>query len=86
LWPEPGWHYDMILSSYPGGWAWADGTSMSAPHVAGVAALIIGKNGGDMKPQHVLRDLRQSSDDLGKPGQDVYYGHGRVNAARAVNP
>jgi subtilisin family serine protease len=86
LWPEPGWHYDMVLSSYPGGWAWADGTSMSAPHVAGVAALIIGKNGGDMSPQHVLRDLRLSSDDLGKPGQDVYYGYGRVNAARAVGP
>jgi subtilisin family serine protease len=90
LYPGPFWWYDMVYSCYsvPGyqGYAWADGTSMASPCAAGVAALIIGKNGGDMKPQHVLRDLRQSSDDLGKPGQDVYYGHGRVNAARAVNP
>jgi len=75
----------MVLSSYPGGYAWADGTSMASPCVAGVAALIIGKNGGEMALQHVLRDLRLSADDLGKPGEDVYYGHGRVNAARAVS-
>jgi subtilisin family serine protease len=28
-----------ILSDYPGGYAWIDGTSMAAPHVTGVAAL-----------------------------------------------
>jgi len=85
-WPFPA-AYDLVFSCRTfGGYGWAAGTSQAAPHVAGVAALIIGKNGGDMKPQHVLRDLRRSADDLGKPGQDVYYGHGRVNAAQAVAP
>ena len=63
---------------------WASGTSMATPYVAGVAALIIGKNGGSMDPDAVVRILRQSADDVGKPGNDDFYGAGRVNAARAV--
>jgi len=63
---------------------WAAGTSMAAPHVSGVAALIIGKHGGHMDPAEVERILRASADDLGKPGNDAAYGGGRVNAARAV--
>jgi len=52
--------------------------------VAAVAALIIGKNGGPMHPAQVEAALRGSADDLGKPGKDDFYGHGRVNAASAV--
>jgi subtilisin family serine protease len=61
------------------------GTSMAAPHATGVAALIIGKNGGDMDPSRVEAALRASANDLGKPGRDPYYGYGRVNALRAVS-
>jgi subtilisin family serine protease len=57
---------------------------MAAPHVAGVAALIIQKNGGSMKPAQVEAALRRSADDLGKPGNDDFYGAGFVNALRAV--
>ena len=60
------------------------GTSFAAPHVAGVAALVIGANGGSMHPDQVRTTLEQSADDLGKPGNDDYYGAGRVNALRAV--
>lgn len=63
---------------------WSAGTSMASPHAAGVAALIISKNGGKMDPAHVLAKLRATADDLGKPGRDPYYGYGRVNALRAV--
>jgi subtilisin family serine protease len=56
---------------------------MAAPHVAGVAALIIGKY-GHVGPAEVERRLRQSADDLGKPGNDDFYGRGRVNALRAI--
>jgi len=84
-WPFPA-AYDLVFNCFAGGYGWMAGTSQATPHVAGVAALIIEMNGGNMKPQHVIRDLRQSADDLGKPGQDVYFGHGRVNAARAVAP
>jgi subtilisin family serine protease len=81
--------FDFVLS--PGtlgpdntGYAFAAGTSMAAPAVAGVAALIVEKHGGSMKPAQVEAALRQSADDLGKPGNDAFYGHGSVNALRAV--
>ncbi len=82
------WALDMVMSpgSIPGntGYFWAAGTSMAAPHVAGVAALIIGKHGGSMKPSQVEAALRRSADDLGKPGNDDFYGAGFVNALRAI--
>jgi subtilisin family serine protease len=80
---------DMVIAPCRGGatsissYCWAEGTSMATPAVAGVAALIVGKN-GPMAPSQVETILRQSADDLGKPGNDDYYGRGRVNAARAV--
>ena len=78
---RPCWVFDLVFSTgSAGGYYWSAGTSMAAPHASGVAALIIGANGGDMKPQHVERDLRHSADDLGKPGNDAAYGMGRVNA------
>lgn len=63
---------------------WSVGTSMAGPHAAGVAALIIGQNGGDMDPAQVEAVMKASADDLGKPGRDPLYGHGRVNAYKAV--
>lgn len=82
--------FDMVMSvggySVAGNssYTWSAGTSMAAPHVAGVAALIIGKHGGEMAPAEVIRILRASADDLGKTGNDDYYGAGRVNASNAV--
>lgn len=81
---RPCWVFDLTMSTISGGWGWAAGTSMATPHAAGVAALIIGRNGGAMDPAHVERALRASADDLGKPGNDDAHGAGRVNALRAV--
>ena len=57
---------------------------MAAAHASGVAALIIGRNGGWMNPDHVTARLRASAEDLGKAGKDDFYGFGRVNTYRAV--
>ena len=57
---------------------------MAAPAAAGVVALMIEANGGHMTPAQVGAKLRQTSTDLGKPGNDEFYGHGFVNAAKAA--
>jgi lantibiotic leader peptide-processing serine protease len=81
---RPCWVFDLVFSTGNQSWYWSAGTSMAAPHASGVAALIIGKNGGSMHPAQVRAALAQSADDLGKPGKDAEYGHGRVNAYQAV--
>ncbi len=76
--------YDMVYSTVSEGYGWAAGTSMAAPHVAGVAALIIGKNGGKMDPSEVAKQLYKTSDKIDGSGNSAYYGNGRLNAFRAV--
>jgi subtilisin family serine protease len=83
LFPNGNWFLDMVLSTNVGGWAFAAGSSMAAPAASGVAALIVGKY-GPLAPSHLEARLRASSEDLGKPGNDDFYGAGRVNAWRAV--
>ena len=75
----PTYVFDGVLSTISGGWGWAQGTSMAAPHVTGVAALIIGANGGDLSPAAVERILKQQAEDLGPRGVDPLYGAGRVS-------
>jgi lantibiotic leader peptide-processing serine protease len=83
---RPAYVFDLVFSTGSlDSYYWSAGTSMAAPHAAGVAALIVGKNGGQISPSTLLAKLRASADDLGKPGQDPYYGYGRVNADRAVS-
>jgi subtilisin family serine protease len=80
----PCFAFDLVVGPTINGWTVSFGTSAAAPHVAGVAALVIGAHGGQMNPDAVEAILRASADDLGQPGVDDFYGHGRVNAARAV--
>lgn len=67
-----------------GDYSAVSGTSISAPIVAGVAALVISAN-PNLTASQVEDILKQSADDLGATGWDSTYGWGRVNAARAVS-
>jgi subtilisin family serine protease len=89
------WALDMVLApaSYSGtpsaptgfGYSWADGTSMAAPHVSGLAALIVGKYGHHvLSPAQIRAIIQQSADDILKPGADPFSGSGRINAAAAL--
>jgi len=53
---------ECVLSTVPGGYAPLCGTSMAAPHVAGVAALLASKH-----PGHGARQLRRSLDAQATP-------------------
>ena len=77
---------DMIFSVASGvnAFNYNAGTSMASPHAAGVAALIIAKNGGKMDPFEVEKQLINTADKVGGNGQSLYFGKGRVNAFRAV--
>jgi subtilisin family serine protease len=60
------------------------GTSQAAPHVAGLAALLIAEHGYARQPQAVKHAVERSARDLGATGPDPYYGRGRVDVARAL--
>jgi len=62
---------------------WLQGTSMAAPHVSGVAALVF-----SVMPNATAADVEQTllatATDLGVPGRDSIYGAGLVDAYAAV--
>jgi serine protease len=60
-----------------------NGTSMAAPHVSGVAALLLAANPGLTNTQLRAR-LENFAVDIGTPGVDDQYGHGLVNAYNAL--
>ena len=62
------------------------GTSMAAPHVAGLAALIIASRrlGRNPRPDAVQRLIERTARDAGPPGFDIAYGHGLIDAAAAL--
>jgi serine protease len=59
---------------------------MAAPHVSGVAALVIasGRLGRRPSPRLTEEHLERTSRDIGAPGFDPRYGHGLLDAAAAL--
>jgi len=81
-----------VLSTFPAAtYGCISGTSMASPHASGVAALIVstyGKVGTDgrvtMDPGKVESILQATAVDQGLQGSDICFGHGRIDALRAV--
>lgn len=74
----------------PSGYRYASGTSMAAPHVTGVAALVFSSGLKDVNQdgkkdnKDVRLILQNTARDLGDQGRDNIYGYGVVDASRAV--
>jgi len=73
-------------------YAYANGTSMAAPYVSGLAALLVAR----YDPYHLQLNgaftdrlvdrIESTADDLGPIGKDPYFGYGRVNVQKALAP
>jgi subtilisin family serine protease/uncharacterized protein YkwD len=66
-----------------GGYGYKKGTSMSTPHVAGLAALVR-IHYSSYTPDEIASAILDNADDLGATGWDQYYGCGRINALEAL--
>jgi hypothetical protein len=71
------------LTGTPGRYGTMGGSSMAAPFVSGLAALLLSRNPG-LTAEQVRDLLRSSADDLGVPGWDALHGAGCINVQAAL--
>jgi len=67
-----------------GGYSYMSGTSMAAPFVAGLVALMRQYN-PEATVEQIKYALLQATEDLGTPGEDNDYGHGLVDASQLLD-
>jgi len=72
---------DGILQQTLTGFEFFDGTSMAAPHVSGLAALLISSGA---PRSEVAQRIRDTAIDLGSPGWDLASGHGLIDPLSAL--
>ena len=80
IFPRLAWEFSVQSDS---GYAYLDGTSMAAPHVSGVAALVWSAI-PNLTNTEVRDALIATAEDLGTPGRDDMYGAGLVQANKAL--
>lgn len=79
--------YDFTIGTKYGRSKYYDvgsGTSMSVPHVVGLAGLLFAQDPSRTNIQ-VREIIEKTTDDLGAAGWDMYYGWGRINVNAALN-
>ncbi|MGC9347230.1 MAG: S8 family serine peptidase [Anaerolineae bacterium] len=79
--------YDVTLTtekSYFKNYDYLYGTSQAAPFVAGLAALIWSTD-ASLTPDEIQIRIQDAAVDLGTPGWDQYFGHGRIDAEAALD-
>ncbi|HSW05121.1 S8 family serine peptidase [Aquabacterium sp.] len=74
---------NIYSTSRSGGYGVYGGTSFATPVVSGTIALMMAAN-PQLSSTQIESLLYSTAVDLGTAGRDVYFGHGRINAAAAV--
>lgn len=74
---------DISSSSLNGALATLSGTSMAAPHVSGMAALLLQSN-PSLSTQNVKDILEQTASDFGDVGKDSKYGSGLIDGSQLL--
>jgi len=72
-----------IRSFWEGGYGWLSSTRVAAAHVAGLAALVWSVN-PTLTPDEVESIIEATAVDVGEPGRDDDFGHGRIDAQATV--
>lgn len=79
--------YDVYLNTHVNGfrrgYEYLSGTSMAAPYVSGLAALVWSLN-PDLSPTEVSQIITSTVRDLSVPGWDPVYGYGLVDVGSAA--
>lgn len=81
-WPT---YLDPYFTSNLHGYALLHGTSMAAPKVAGIAAVIKASN-PDLRPNQLTNLIKKTAIDMGKRGTDQFFGAGEANVYNALKP
>ncbi|MCB0183214.1 MAG: S8 family serine peptidase, partial [Caldilineaceae bacterium] len=71
------------LNNYYGGYNYMSGTSMAAPFVTGLAGLLLSQD-SRRTPADLEKLITSTADKMGNSVDDLYFGHGRINVARAL--
>ncbi|MEM7534680.1 MAG: S8 family peptidase [Chloroflexota bacterium] len=66
------------MNNHYNGYIFMSGTSMAAPHVAGLAGLLLAQD-PTRSVDELASLIRENADDLGDEGRDDSYGYGRIN-------
>jgi thermitase len=75
--------YVIDINNTDTGYGSYSGTSLATPFVSGLAGLLLGKNPA-LTNAEVRSIIEESAVDLGSTGMDGVFGHGRIDAYRAV--
>lgn len=65
-------------------YAWLSGTSQAAPHVAGLAALLLSLT-PSLTPDQLQTIITGTAVDVQAPGWDEFSGHGRIDVLAAID-